>query len=71
MTITIDIDTINANQRVKLIDQLWEKFDVNDFSIPTDHLSLIKKRIADDPATNNQGISWNDLKRKIKERHHD
>ncbi len=68
MTIQIDIDTMNANQRVELIDQLWAKFDENDFSIPDEHLKVLRERVANDPVSNDQGIAWNDLKQKLKNR---
>ena len=58
-----------VDEKLELVEALWESIDDNSSPVTKDEVIFAKERFNLHKQTPNEGLSWNDLKTKIKDRY--
>lgn len=66
----IEIDKLGVDERLDLIEELWESLSSNPDQIPVPdaHKAVLDKRLAEIEAGDDAGIPWEDVLERIRKR---
>jgi len=61
----IDLDKYTVEQRLQLIERIWQSIRENEFPVPDSHKQLIKQRLAEREQNPGADTPWEEAKSEI------
>jgi putative addiction module component (TIGR02574 family) len=62
----LGIDRLTAEQRLRLIGEIWDSLSVHDTPIPESHREELDRRLADADANPSAGMPWEEVRARLR-----